>query len=66
MQKCSTEIEELKILRKFWVGKLHPYCLAQIKELILQRTGIDIDCGFKQETINGIRAYYSTKLNMGP
>lgn len=63
-QKCSTEIEELKILRKYWVGKLHPYYLNQIKEILLQRTSIDIDRGFKQETINRIRQYYSSKLNM--
>jgi hypothetical protein len=63
-QKCSTEIEELKILRKYWVGKLHPYYLNQIKEIILQRTSIDIDCGFKLETINRIRQHYSSKLNM--
>jgi hypothetical protein len=63
-QKCSTEIEELKILRKYWVGKLHPYYLNQIKEILLQRTSIDIDCGFKPETINRIRQYYTSKLNM--
>lgn len=63
-QKCSTEIEELKILRKYWVGRLHPYYLNQMKEAVLQRTSIDIDYGFKQETINRIRQYYSSKLNL--
>ena len=64
MQRCSTEIEELKILRKFWVGKVHPYCLGQMKENIQQRASVDIDCGFKQEMINRIKTYYCTKLNL--
>ncbi len=63
-QKCSGAMEELKILRKFWVGKLHPHCLVQMKEIILQRTGLDIDTGFKPEMINRIRDYYTSKLNM--
>lgn len=46
------------------MGKLHPYCLAQIKDIIIQKTNIDIDCGFKPETINTIRNYYKSKLNM--
>lgn len=43
---------------------MHPYYLNQMKEAVLQRTSIDIDCGFKQETINRIRQYYGQKLNL--
>jgi hypothetical protein len=32
----------------------------------MQRANVDIDSGFKQEVINRIRTYYSSKLNMGP
>jgi hypothetical protein len=35
-----------------------------MKEILLQRTGLDIDTGFKPEMINRIRDYYTSKLNM--
>jgi hypothetical protein len=31
LQKCSKDLEELKILRKFWVGTIHPALLRQMK-----------------------------------
>jgi len=45
--KNLKELEELRILRKFWVGKLHPALLNEIKKQIYLKTNIDIDDGFK-------------------
>lgn len=30
-QRCFSELEQIKILRKFWVGTLHPIILQQMK-----------------------------------
>ncbi len=30
-QKCYNEVEELKILRKYWVGQVHPVLLNRIR-----------------------------------
>ena len=48
LQRCFKDLEELKILRKFWVGKLHPVFLSQMKENVWSQTKIDIDAGIKQ------------------
>jgi hypothetical protein len=66
LQKCSRDLEELKILRKYWLGNIHPYCLSQMKDILLSKTNIDIDNGIKPEMLSKIKHHYATKLNMTP
>jgi len=65
-QKCNKDLEELKILRKYWLGLIHPHNLTQMKETILKNSSIDIDAGIKPETVLKIKQHYATKLNMSP
>lgn len=65
-QRCLSELEQVKILRKFWLGTIHPLLLQQMKDNIYHRTGIDIDKGFKTETISSIKDYYLNRLKMTP
>lgn len=65
-QKCQSEIMKLKILRKYWVGQLHPNLLIQIKDTVWRKCNVDIDSGFKIETINQIKNYYENKLKLSP
>jgi hypothetical protein len=51
-------------LRKFWVGKLHPALLNDLKIQIYQRAHIDIDDGFKIDVINRIKSYYTNQLKL--
>ena len=66
MQKCNKDLEELKILRKYWLGLVHPYNIAQMKEIIFNKAGIDIDSGIKPDSVTKIKQHYATKLNMTP
>jgi hypothetical protein len=63
LQKCSKDIEELKILRKFWVGTIHPLLLRQMKEILLSKVNLDVDQGIKPEMVARIKAHYA-KMNM--
>lgn len=65
-QRCLSELEQLKILRKYWVGSIHPLLLQQMKDNIFLRTNIDIDSGFKPEAVSSIREYYESRLRMTP
>lgn len=47
LQKCYNEIEEIKLIRKFWLGIVHPTFLSRIREIIMVRVGVDVDMGFK-------------------
>jgi hypothetical protein len=51
-------------LRKFWVGKLHPALLNDLKIQIYQRAHIDIDDGFKIDVIDRIKSYYIHQLKL--
>ncbi len=64
LQKCNKDLQQLKILRKYWVGIIHPYCLAQMKEIIFVKANVDIDTGIKPDTLAKIKNHYATKLNM--
>ena len=59
-------MEKIKILRKFWVGKIHPFLLQQMKDNILHKINCDIDHGIKPEIVDKIKTHYASKLNMTP
>lgn len=61
-----SEIDQLKILRKYWVAVLHPSLLAQMHSNILYWTGIDIEYGFRPESVAAISQFYQNKLCMRP
>lgn len=66
VQKCNKDLEELKILRKYWVGLIHPYQLTKMKETVLSKASVDIDTGIKPDTVAKIKQHYLTRLNMTP
>ena len=44
---CIDKIDELKIIRKFWLKTIHPKLLQTMRDFILTETAIDIDQYFK-------------------
>lgn len=59
-----SSIEELKILRKLWLGTVNFSVLHNIRLRIMETIGVDIEAGFRRETIDKIDRYYRSVLNM--
>ena len=65
-QRCFNEIEELKILRKLWVGSVHQALLARMREAVAAATNCDIETNFKSEAIASIKSFYQNRLRLSP
>ena len=64
-QKSNSDLEELKLLRKYWVGRVHPMLLYQIKQKVMERTGLDVDAGIRSDSLKSLKSYY-VKLGLTP
>lgn len=42
-RKLSKEVEEAKIMRKYWAKRIHPYLYAALKTETYRLTNIDVD-----------------------
>ena len=58
-QKSTADLEELKLMRKYWVGRVHPMLLWQIKQKAMASVGIDVDAGIRVERVKQLREYYA-------
>ena len=58
------ELEEAKIIRKYWVRRIHPNLYLDLKGATLMKAGVDIDYLCNSDAISHIQHYYSTVLCM--
>lgn len=63
------EVEEAKVIRKYWVRRIHPGLYIDLKEATMRMVGIDIDLfdlNYNTDALLHIRHYYTNVLNMPP
>lgn len=60
------EVEDAKIIRKYWVGRLHPSLYFDLQRVTLRKTGIDVDQIFNSHALFNIQRYYSKVLGLSP
>lgn len=54
------------MIRKYWVGRIHPKLYMDLKEVTFRRTGIDVDQLLNSDAIFDIQHYYSKVLGLPP
>jgi hypothetical protein len=63
------EVEEAKVIRKYWVRRIHPDLYIDLREVTLRIVGIDIDffeIKYNTDALLHVRHYYTNVLNMPP
>ena len=58
------EVEHAKVIRKLWLGKIHPEVYEGLKREVLKLCGVDIDVLREPEGVIFVRDYYQRVLKM--
>lgn len=60
----NSSVEELKILRKLWLGTVNFAVLQAIRQRLIEHLGLDVEVGFTRDTIDSLEHYYRSVLKM--
>lgn len=59
-----SSVEELKILRKMWLGTVSAAVLQTLRQRLMELLTTDVEVGFSRMQIDTIERYYRSQLKM--